>query len=59
MSDPVVAFDSLANSPGHRAHLFGEVEFYRAQYHVGVGFAQNESAPYQFYWTIWCAACLD
>ncbi len=53
------AFNSLARSAHHRTHLFGENDFFRQQYHVGVGFAQNGGAPYQFYWTIWCAACLD
>lgn len=59
MGDPVVAFDSLARSDHHRVHLFGEVDFYRQQYHVGVGYSRNESAPYQHYWVVWCAMCLD
>lgn len=35
------AFDSWLNSPGHRAHLLAEIEFYAEQIRVGVGFASD------------------
>mgnify|MGYP000143100373 CR=1 FL=1 len=57
MSDPQLAFDSLARSDHHRVHLFGEADFYRVQHHMGVGFAQNPDAPFQFYWAIWICRC--
>lgn len=57
MDDVQVAFDSLARSPSHKVHLFGENEFYKAQYHVGVGFAEGPDAPFRYYWCIWIAVC--
>lgn len=57
--DPVVAFDSLARSEHHRAHLFGDVDFYRAQYHCGLGMAENPDAQFRWYYCVWIAACLD
>ncbi len=59
MGNPFMAFDSLARSDHHRVHLFGEVDFYRVQYHCGVGMAENPDAPFRWYWCIWMAACLD
>jgi len=59
MNDAQVAFDSLARSDHHRVHLFGENDFYRAQHHVGLGFAQNPDAPYHYYWCVWIARCGD
>lgn len=58
MESAQVAFDSLARSDHHKMHLFGEVDFYRAQIHVGVGYCKNPDAPYQYYWCIWIAECL-
>lgn len=59
MDTAQVAFESLARSEHHSVHLFGLADFYRVQHHVGVGFAQNPDAPYQFYWCVWIAACED
>ena len=59
MADAQLAFDSLARSDHHKVHLFGENDFYRQQFHYGVGFAQNPDAPFQYYWCIWICKCLD
>ena len=37
--DAAIMFNALAESPSHRVHLFGEVDFYRVQTHVGIAMA--------------------
>ena len=58
-ADAQVMFDSLARSDHHRVHLFGEVDFYRVQYHCGVGMAYNPESAYGWYWVAWIARCGD
>lgn len=58
-ADVQVMFDSLANSPSHRVHLFGLADFYKVQHHVGVGMAENPDAEFRWYFCVWIAACLD
>lgn len=55
-ADPLVAFTSLANSPMHKIHLFGENDFYRVQTRVGVAMAEKEGTDYRYYWVVWIAA---
>lgn len=55
-ADPMVAFTSLANSPMHKIHLFGENNFYRVQTRVGVAMAEREGSDYRYYWVVWIAA---
>ena len=53
--DAVVMFAALAESPAHRVHLFGEVDFYRMQTHVGVAMATG--GCYGWVWCVMIAAC--
>jgi uncharacterized protein YkwD len=48
----VAVWAGLLRSPGHRAHLLGEGEFFRAQNWYGVGVAHNSESRYQIYWVI-------
>ena len=53
--DAAVMFTALAGSPSHRVHLFGEVDFYRVQTHVGVAMATG--GRYGWVWVLLIAAC--
>lgn len=53
--DAAVMFNALAESPSHRVHLFGEVDFYRMQTHVGVAMATG--GCYGWVWVVMIAAC--
>ena len=53
--DAVVMFGALAESPSHRVHLFGEVDFYRMQTHVGVACAAG--GRFGWVWCVMIAAC--
>jgi len=44
------AFVSWMNSPGHRRHVLGEIDFYRGQTHYGVGYAEVAGSPYRHYY---------
>lgn len=46
------SFDALARSPRHAVHLFGENEFFLRQSFVGIGYAENPSSPFGFYFCI-------
>lgn len=46
------AFEGLLASPGHRAHVLGELAFYAVQTELGVGYAFGESAHFKHYWCI-------
>lgn len=39
-------------SPGHKAHLFGENDFYREQNEFGVGYAYIPNSEYTYYWVV-------
>lgn len=46
------AFQSLVDdSPAHRQHLMGEIDFFREQTEVGIGYAEG-SNTYQYYWVV-------
>lgn len=53
--DAATMFSSLANSPAHKAHLFGENDFFREQTRVGVGVAVGGS--WGWVWVIYIATC--
>lgn len=42
----------LIDSPAHRQHLLGEIDFFRDQTNVGIGFAFNPNSKYKNYWSI-------
>ena len=37
----------------HRQHLLGELDFYREQQYIGVGFFKDNSTPHVEYWTVY------
>lgn len=53
--DASVMFNSLANSPSHRTHLFGENSFFRAQNKMGI--AMVRGGQWGFVWAIYVAPC--
>lgn len=53
------AWRALTDSPGHRAHILGENDFYAAQDWFGVGHVFQEGTTYLNYWVIWIAQAGD
>lgn len=53
------AWDGLMGSPAHRRHLLGEVEFYREQIDIGIGYVYDADSEYQHYWVIITARKAD
>lgn len=51
------AFDSLARSPSHSKHLFGEIDLFRAQDRVGIAMVEVPGHRYRFVWVILIARC--
>ncbi|MEM7127418.1 MAG: CAP domain-containing protein [Chloroflexota bacterium] len=48
-------WDIWMNSPGHRMHLLGEVDFYAEQTEIGIGYAYVENSTYKHYWVFFSA----
>ena len=46
------AWTGLLGSPAHRRHLLGEVDFYREQIDLGIGFVEDPDSDYRYYWVI-------
>lgn len=40
------------NSPGHQTHLLGLNSFYAEQIQYGIGYAENPSSRYRYYWVV-------
>lgn len=57
MKDPAVAVASLARSPSHAAHLFGENDFFRAQDRIGIAMVEIPGWRWQYSWAILIAPC--
>lgn len=57
-ADPSVVFGALAGSSAHAAHLFGH-GWFGHQRHFGIALAENEQAPYRWYWCVLIALCGD
>jgi uncharacterized protein YkwD len=51
---PQHAFDAWLNSPGHRKHLLGELDFYKQQTQIGIGYVVVD-AKGNGYWLFWSA----
>lgn len=47
-----LAFEALMNSPSHRKHIMGEIDFYRGQRYLGVGFVTVEKSTFKHYCSI-------
>lgn len=50
-SNPQAAFESLARSPSHKVHIFGENDFFREQDRIGISIVEL-SLKYRFYWSV-------
>jgi hypothetical protein len=57
MKDPAVAFASLAWSPSHAAHLFGQNIFFREQDRIGIALVEIPGWRWQYSWAILIARC--
>lgn len=55
-ADPAVAFAALAGSAKHSDHLFGH-GWFGHQTHYGIALAENQEAPYRWYWCVLLAKC--
>ncbi len=51
-NSPQAVWRSWMDSPSHRRHLLGEVEFYRNQTVVGIGHHYDPNSKYGHYWVI-------
>lgn len=49
---PAKTLKMFLKSSGHRVHLLGENNFYRAQEHIGIGMVEDPSSPYRYYWVV-------
>lgn len=50
-------FNALMNSPNHRSHMMGELDFFREQTQFAIGMALDESSQYKWYWVIMIGIC--
>lgn len=48
----LATFGDLVADPPHRVQILGELGFYAAQTHVGIGFVDIPGSPFQYYWAI-------
>lgn len=55
--DVQVSFDSLANSPSHKVHLFGEGDFFRQQSDVGIALLEQVGSRFIYYWVVLIGIC--
>lgn len=58
-SSPKDVWKAFKNSPQHRQHLLGEIDFYREQQYMGVGFYLDPTAPHVEYWTVYFTHAAD
>lgn len=55
--DPTVTLDSLARSPSHAAHLFGQNDFFREQDRIGIAMVEIPGWRWKWAWAILIARC--
>jgi hypothetical protein len=53
------AFDSLARSPAHKVHLFGENDTFRRQDRVGIAMVEVPGHRYRFVWAVLISECVS
>jgi hypothetical protein len=56
-ANPLAAFESLARSPSHSRHLFGQNLFFREQDKIGIALVEVPSHRYRYIWAILIARC--
>jgi hypothetical protein len=49
---PIQAWEAWMESPAHKRHLLGEIDFFRDQDEYGVGYAYNPDSQYRYYWVV-------
>jgi len=47
------AFDYFMSSRSHKEHVLGELEFYKNQKHIGVGFYRDLDTQYEYFWVVY------
>ena len=47
-----VTWSDWMGSPDHKKHLLGEIDFFAEQTSYGVGYYEDPSAPYRYYWVV-------
>lgn len=52
--DAEAAYNALFNSEAHKPHIIGK-DFFQNQTDFAVGYAENLSSRYKFYWVFWSA----
>lgn len=55
--DPLEAFRSLARSPDHARHLFGENDTFREQDRIGIAMVEVPGHRYRWVWVVLIARC--
>jgi uncharacterized protein YkwD len=40
------------DSPDHKRHLLGEIDFFAAQTSYGIGYYEDPRSPYRTYWVV-------
>lgn len=55
--DPLEAFKSLARSPSHARHLFGDGDFFKAQDRLGIAVVDVPGHRYRWVWVILIGNC--
>lgn len=58
-ASPAAAFESLARSPSHATHLFGQIPFFREQDHIGIALVEIPGWRWRWAWAIIIAPCDD
>lgn len=51
-----IAYYSLFNSDSHHDHIVG-AEFFESQTEFAIGYFEDKTSPYKFYWVVWTAIC--
>jgi uncharacterized protein YkwD len=46
------AWSGWMDSPDHKRHLLGEIDFFAAQTSYGIGYYQDSASPYHTYWVV-------
>lgn len=56
---PDSVWRAFKGSKSHRQHLLGELDFYREQQFIGVGFYSDRHAPHVEYWVVYVTKAAD
>ncbi|HZJ17183.1 MAG TPA: CAP domain-containing protein [Chthoniobacteraceae bacterium] len=48
----MAAWSGWMDSPDHKRHLLGEIDFFAGQTSYGIGYYEDSSSPYRTYWVV-------